>query len=84
MWRLETKVSKVQVQEFLNNPCTAFVMSAAAEKFKDAIVNCSPDEIDKREHAYFMYHAVKSLESEISKMAFDINAKEYEISLDNQ
>ena len=83
MYPLEQKVSDVQLQRFLDDPCTEYLIQRAADMYKDAIVNCTPDEIDKRESAYFMYHAVSSLKNELDKSRMELLAKNSSVDLDN-
>ena len=60
-------VNDLQIQNFLNDECFDYFIELTSNQFKDAIVNCAPHEIDKREHAYFMYHAVQSLKVEMDR-----------------
>ena len=74
MYQLERTVSDIQLTEFLNNPCTSQILEMVSGRFKDAIMDCTPAEIDKREHAYFMYHAVKSFETELRVIQMELQA----------
>ena len=64
---MDKMVNDLQIQNFLNDDCFDYFLELTANQFKEAIVNCAPHELDKREHAYFMYHAVQSLKSEMDK-----------------